>query len=144
MRVLSHYKNLMDYRIQKIDHPCMKIEGQWLGKNLSDFIDNIPDDHLLNQLYMFSRNLDIDEALHSLSRVSCIMFTEHFAEGIDYVNRGLGMQLTARHLRKSSYSPEVSEDDLSQLKARLSKEYALLDRIKSEQGGALNVALPRE
>lgn len=69
------------------------------------------------------------------------MFTEHFADGIDHINREIGMQFKTMHLYKSSYTPELSDDALTKLKRRLIKEYTLLEKIKSEQSGALNVAI---
>jgi hypothetical protein len=42
LRVLSHYKMLDDLRQSGEFHPCMALEGKWLGNSIHDFIDNIP------------------------------------------------------------------------------------------------------
>ena len=51
-RVISHYKMLYYYQVNSINHPCMKTEGAWLGECFQDFLERIPYEHLLNQLYI--------------------------------------------------------------------------------------------
>src|SRR3989339_170706 len=69
-RVLSHYKMLLHFKEKKINHECMKVEGGWLGDSFSDFLDRVPRKDLLNQLYMFSENFNIDEAIINIKKCS--------------------------------------------------------------------------
>lgn len=66
----------------KIPPPCLKIEGKWLGSCFSDFISEIPKEHLLNQLYMFSKDFDVDEAVDNVARCSHFSFTEARSHGL--------------------------------------------------------------
>jgi len=55
-RVLSHYKMLCYFRDNQVTQEGMHVEGKWLGDSFDDFLKNIPKQHLMNQLYMFSKN----------------------------------------------------------------------------------------
>lgn len=129
-RVISHYNMLMDYYVNKIDHPCMRIEGKWLGNDFSDFLQRIPRKHLLNQLYMFSSYYNIDEAVSRVKNLSHYLFTEKFKEGIDELNKKIGLSLEPLHLRKVNYFSHISGADISNLKGMLAEEYSFLNYIK--------------
>jgi len=129
-RVVSHYNMLMDYQENNISHPCMAIEGKWLGKNFDDFINNIPKEHLLNQLYMFSSSCDIDEAVKNVRHLSHYFFSDTFASGIHELNRKTGLNLEPIHIRKSGYHAHLSDESLSKLRDMLDEEYTFFERIK--------------
>jgi hypothetical protein len=105
-RVISHYNMLMYYKNNNIYHPMMKTEKHWLGNNFNDFINRIPKKHLLNQLYMFSSNFDIEEAIDNINGLSHYFFTEFFSEGIEELNKKTGLRLQPVHLRKSKTDPK--------------------------------------
>ena len=134
-RVLSHYNMLMDYAVNKVPHPCMETEGEWLGNSFEDFMERIPPAHLLNQLYMFSARFDVKEAFENIKKVSHCFFTEHFREGVDELNARLGLKLEPVHIRKASYSTGIPEKSLSTLRERLEKEYELMELVKSLKNG---------
>ena len=69
-RLLSLYRMLMGYKANNVPHPCMKEQGKWLGNCFSDFLRNIPEEHLLNQLNMFSSECNVDEAFETISSLS--------------------------------------------------------------------------
>lgn len=138
VRVISHYKMLLYYKQNKINHPCMNLESRWLGKSFSDFILRIPSEHLLGQLYMFSEIFDISEALNRLKKINCIMFTENFSAGIETINNLTGLKLESRHQRKSELNLALPEGDLSLLREKLEKEYELLRIIKNEESFLAN------
>jgi len=132
-RVVSHYNMLMDFYVNKVDHPCMKTEGKWLGKDFDDFISKIPREHLLNQLYMFSSNFNIGEAVSNVQKLSHFFLSDNFKKGIDELNEKTGLNLEALHIRKSSYQAQISEDSLSVLRDMLCDEYRFLDSIRELQ-----------
>jgi hypothetical protein len=132
-RVISHYNMLIDYKKNNINHPCMAIEGQWLGDSFEDFIERIPQEHLLNQLYMFSSNFCIDEAMRSIKTLSYYFFNDDFEEGIKDINRITGLNLEQLHIRKSAHKTIISEQTLIRLKEKLSKEYQLLELLRNHK-----------
>jgi len=132
-RVVSHYNMLMDFLVNKIDHPCMATEGKWLGENFDDFLQRIPREHLLNQLYMFSENYDIDEAVVRAEQLSHYFFTDHFSEGIVELNKKTGLNLKPIHLRKERHSARISEGSVAKLRGMLEKEYRFLGRIQESK-----------
>lgn len=128
-RVISHYNMLMNYAVNKISHPCMEVEGKWLGDSFDDFLDAIPREHLLNQLYMFSENFDIDEAVKRVGNLSHYFFTEEFSEGIEELNRKTGLELKPVHVHKSGYQAHIPEESIARLRNKLVVEYEFLDRL---------------
>lgn len=129
-RVISHYKMLMDYYVSNTDHPCMEIEGKWLGNDFNDFLSKIPREHLLNQLYMFSSNFDISEAISNVQKLSHFFFIDTFSTGVEELNNKTGLSLEPIHIRKSSYQPQISENCLAKLRHMLHDEYQFLDSIR--------------
>ncbi|MEL7069947.1 MAG: hypothetical protein AAGN15_15010 [Cyanobacteria bacterium J06581_3] len=130
-RLLSHYKMLMGYKINNVDHPCMLEEGKWLGTSFREFLDRIPREHLLNQLYMFSSRFDINEAVEAVRDLSYYMFTETLDQGIAKLNERLSMELIPFHSHKSNYQFEVSDSDFAYLTKLLEEEYIFLAKLKA-------------
>lgn len=129
-RVISHYNMLMNYRLNKIGGALLATEGKWLGNCFDDFIQRIPPKHLLNQLYMFSSNYDINEALENVQRLSYYFFVEDFNSGIVEINRKTGLDLRPIHARKAQYRAEIKNKSLNTLKDMLQREYQFVDSIK--------------
>ncbi len=131
-RVVSHYNMLVNYLKNGIDHPCMEIEREWLGESFEYFLNNIPREHLCNQLYMFSEDCNIDEAVDNVSSLSHYFFTERFADGIDGLNCKTGLNLMPIHIRKSTITSNISTKYISILKEMLEDEYSFLDYIRKQ------------
>lgn len=130
-RVISHYNMLLFYKYNNINHPCMKIEEKWLGNSFSDFLHNIPKKHLLNQLYMFSKNFDINEALRNIEKSVCYyFFTEEFTKGIIELNQVLDFKLVPLHERQSRQPLMICKKDKELLKDKLKKEYDMIKVLK--------------
>lgn len=129
-RVLSHYKMLLEFKVNNIVHPCMKIEGEWLGNSFNDFLTNIPTEHLLNQLYMFSKNFDVNEAFDNIVGCSHFFFTEQFSLGVSQLSSKLGIELKPLHIRKTSIDVNFSRVDIDRLRSMLEAEYVLFDKLK--------------
>lgn len=130
-RVISHYKMLLNYKLNKISHPCMNVEGEWLGNSFSDFLHRIPKEHLLNQLFMFSKNFDPDEAIENIKKsVHYFFFTEEFNKGVHDLNRLLNLHLEPLHEKRSKIRLEISNEDRTFLRHMLKKEYHMLKVLK--------------
>lgn len=131
-RVISHYNMLSNYLKKGIDHPCMKVEKEWLGESFEHFLNNIPKKHLCNQLYMFSEDFNIEEAVENVFSLSHYLFTERFAEGIDELNCKTGLNLMPIHIRKSTVKNNISTKNISLLKEMLEEEYIFLEYFKKQ------------
>lgn len=129
-RIISHYKMLKHLKMTNHNHPCMKEEGPWLGGCLDDFIENIPRNHLYNQIYMFSPKLDIDQAVENISKLDYYLFLERFSEGLAGLSEKLGFNLDPVHLRKAKYQEVFAPSSLEKLRHKLELEYILLDKIR--------------
>jgi hypothetical protein len=62
-RLLSYYKMLRYYKENNIYNRYLKKEINWIGNNFEDFLRNLPKKELLRQVYMFSKNLNLNEAI---------------------------------------------------------------------------------
>lgn len=132
-RVVSHYNMLMNFKANNIYHPCMATEGKWLGENFDDFLQRIPQDHLLNQIYMFSSKFDVNEAVAQVEKLSHYFFIDNFSNGIDELNKKTALSLEPIHIRKAGYGTQIPESSISKLREMLDKEYSFLDRIQKLQ-----------
>jgi hypothetical protein len=130
-RVISHYRMLMDFRSSGAPHACMKTEGPWLGDCFDDFVAAMPREHLLNQLYMFSKTFDVNEAFGRIVSCSYYFFMEDFDEGVRQLNERLGLQLQRAHIGRSRHEVQVSPEERERLRERLSPEYELVERLRA-------------
>ena len=128
-RVVSHYRMLLELQQAETPHKCLAVEAHWLGNSFADFIENTPDSHLLNQLYMFDDDLQIKQALQNVRSLDHCIFLDDFANGIESLNKKAGLQLVPMHTRRGTvkYSPTPAE--LETLRTRLLPEYEFLDQI---------------
>ncbi|QDV69533.1 hypothetical protein Poly24_32490 [Rosistilla carotiformis] len=129
-RVISHYNMLLNYRANNVNHPCMLTEGQWLGASFDDFLTAIPDEHLLNQLYMFSADLDVAEAVERVAGLSHFLFTEDFDRGVKQLNKKTGFPICVMHRRSAKYLAVISDDSMIRLREKLESEYIFLDHVR--------------
>jgi hypothetical protein len=130
-RVLSHYNMLTHYRRSNVLHPCMAVEGAWLGEDIDHFLERLPRKFLLAQLYMFSKRYDVDEALANVQQVSHCLFSDSFDSGITEINRKTGLHLKPLHMRKADLPAQVSARKLKKLREMLAEEYALIERVRA-------------
>ena len=130
-RFISYYRSLMHLKTNNIPHEGMKIQGPWLANSFGDFLQNIPKDYLLQQLYMFSKDYNVEEAFDNIvNRCSHFFFTENFTEGIVELSSRIGTKLTPIHTRKSTFDFEIKESDREYLRNLLQKEYDLIEKLK--------------
>lgn len=129
-RVISHYKMLLE-EPKKNKRKLINNEYKWLGKSFSDFLDNIPRNHLLNQLYTFSSKCDIQEAYDNIIQCSYFFFTEEFNNGIANLSKVFGFNMSQMHRRKSNVEVDLTKSDLDRLMSLLKDEYLLIDRLKN-------------
>ena len=128
-RVLSHYKMLLEEQIASEKHPSFFTEEAWLGNSFSDFVERMPRDHLCNQLFMFSRNFSISEALENIKRVTNIRLLSEVGNLVEDLNAEFGLALQPMHVRRASITFEPSKADRAKLESRLRDELEFFDKI---------------
>jgi hypothetical protein len=103
----------------------------WLGNNFEDFLNNLPRMHRENQLYMFSGNFDVDEALKNLSTVSAVYHQQDLQQlEVDVANR-FNLEIKIGKERSYSYDlpREISEKEISLAKSLLKDEYKFYNKV---------------
>jgi hypothetical protein len=129
-RVISHYKMLVKYRDNNVPHPCVDEEGPWLGRSFDDFLTNIPRQHLLNQLYMFSDSFDVDEAYANITGCNRFFFVQDFAKGVAGLAADLDLPLEPIHTRQIDEEPDIPAAATARLREMLAPEYDLCARLQ--------------
>ncbi len=81
------------------------------------------------QLAMFSRQLDVSEAVDRIAACSRVLFTEDFAGGLEHLRRDLGLPLESRRERVTVQRSSLEPGQVERLRARLEPEYDLLRRL---------------
>lgn len=127
-RVLSHYNMLQYFKLNNVNHVCRKVEEPWLGNSFSDFLDNIPKSHLQNQLFMFSKKFDINEAVKVLKSMDFVLRTESLEKNLEELSAELNWPLKLYKARNYGYKSKVSEQELTRLKEMLLPEYEFLEK----------------
>ena len=128
-RVVSHYRMLLGMQASGGLHPCFKTEGQWLGNSFEEFLERIPREHLLNQIYMFSESFKIKEAIKQIRKLNHLMFLDRFQEGIARLNDLTGLALKIDHQRKSSNRFVPDAKTKAQLQKLVEPEYEMLAQL---------------
>lgn len=133
-RLLSHYRMLLGYRAVGSGHPCMRTEAEWLGDGFSDFLDNLPPRHLLNQLFMFSEALCPEEGAERLARCDVVLEHDDLPAGVGALSRrcGLALPLVRANVSAAPFAPSAAER--SRLRDMLEPEYAMLGLWRQRAG----------
>lgn len=131
-RILSHYKMLKDYQEDQLQHPCMLREESWLGVDVVDFINNVPKEHLLNQLYMFSKEYNIDEAIERLNEMNCVLFSDQLQVDLHRIANDLSLTLNYQH-RHVSRERKFEAGLYDYLNELLGPEYELIRQLKANR-----------
>ena len=128
-RVISHYNMLRYYQINQVDHPAMQTEGKWLGNSFDEFLNNVPAEHLNNQLYMFSADFNISEALDELNGLDMVIRTEELEQGMKQLESITSWILPVSNQKKYPHKEELTEYQLEKLKELLQPEYDLMQQL---------------
>tara|TARA_R110002073_G_scaffold161872_1_gene317525 strand:- start:209 stop:829 length:621 start_codon:yes stop_codon:yes gene_type:complete len=129
MRLFSHYKMLLEESEKEAPSSWFKRESKWLCGSFADFAETLPREHLLNQLYMFSPEFDVHDALRRIHECHAVFMTENFDAGVEYITRQIGISLRPLHARKTATPILLSGDDAAAVREMVQSEYELLSRI---------------
>lgn len=133
-RVLSHYYMLVAAAAVGGAAPALERELRWLGADFDAFLDALPREHLLNQLYMFSRSFEVEQAHECLRGIDCVLLTERLEQGVSELSRRLALPIAPRHQRRGrafagGARQEPSPAALERLRELLEPEYQLYARF---------------
>jgi hypothetical protein len=128
-RVISHYRMLRYFQAHTPNDYAYQMEGPWLGNGLADFLGNLPREHLLRQLYMFSPTFDVAEAAERIKSIDHVMHVERFADGIGTLGARLGVEIRQVHEKRYDFDLEITDAERRQLTELLAPEYELLAKV---------------
>ena len=128
-RLISYYRMLVRWEKNDIPHPARAAEGKYLGNNFSDFLDKVPRQHLFRQLFVFSRNFDVDEAVENIAKVNFIISTEQYNQHLRSLSEAIGLTLPGIVENQGDESIIVSQDDRRRLRDLLEPEYAFVNAV---------------
>ena len=129
-RVISHYRMLRGFCQTKQRRDVLRAERRWVRKSFSAFLDNLPQNHLMAQLWAFSPSYNPDEALKNVAKLSYWFTVDDFSAGLAELGRRIGMDLEEKRVRPSSFEFDATDDDLARLREMLEPEYKLWDGLK--------------
>jgi hypothetical protein len=132
-RMISLYRMYLDLAQDERNAPAWFFrERHWMGDSFSDFIERLPREMVQQQLYMFSRSFDIDEAIANVASCSHVMVMEEFAKGLEQLNTKLGLRLpNVAGVRRSETEFEPAEPELEALRRMVSAEDKLVRWARS-------------
>jgi len=130
-RVISHYKMLRKYVNENRTYEWLNNEKDWLGDSFEDFIEKLPKERLLNQLYMFSKNFEVEEALQNIKSLDRYFFLKQMNSISNILFEDLSLQLSPKHVRAISTDFQIDELTNIRLKELLKDEYKLLSEINA-------------
>jgi hypothetical protein len=102
--------------------------------SLDRFLEVAPPTLLLNQLYMFSRELDPEQAARRIRNLSMWFFTESYAEGVGALATAIGEPLAVRKDRPSAPDLQVGPAQAIRLRQLLEPEYELMRLLRDDPG----------
>ena len=132
-RLKSYYNHLMEIKQAVKENPkhvhANLPDLAWTHDNPMKFLKNAPKQHLLNQLFMFSRQMRPDEAIDSISKVDFILQTEQMATGMTRLSKHTKLKLQPLHSGVTKTKHKFSEDFLAEAKRILEPEFDLMRRL---------------
>ena len=139
-RLVSLYKyynwvdQVDDITGYKLDPSYFELKKQLnlLGNSFTDFINNLSDKYLYNQLYVFSETLEVTEALNNLEKIDRVYFKENFKASVENLKKSLGLDNLAfkNERRFENVDFTISEEEKAYAINILSKEIALYNSAK--------------
>lgn len=128
-RVCSHYQMLLYGTQGRYPFPHSPEERSLVESGFGYFLDAVPPEDLLRQLFMFSETFDVGEAVERLGGCSHVFFTERYEAGLAELAEKLDVPLLMRRERMSAKHFELPASDLGRLKALLEPEYEMIARL---------------
>ena len=134
-RMISLYRMYLDLAQDEENAPAWFFrERHWMGDSFSDFLERLPREMVQQQLYMFSRSFDVDEAIANITSCSHVMVMEEFAKGLERLNAKLGLRLpNVAGVRESAASFQPTAAEVGVLRRMVAPERQLVEWARTEQ-----------
>ena len=129
-RVISHYNDIKGKVERGEKHSFLREESLLLGSSFTDFVDNLPPEKLQSQLYNFSKDYDLDEAVKKIKSLNLILTLEDISNGIQEINNRLGIGLQIVKKNKSESFNHPSTDEINYLSSKITQEIDLFEKLK--------------
>lgn len=138
-RVISHFNMIKDLFDEGGSHPALKTERNFAFGEFDQFLSNIPKEHLKAQLFNFSADYDLEEAIKNLrSRVNYvgdIKDAQNYL--IPFLSSEFDLCISYQKLRSSKFKFRPSACQYDQLQRMLYKEIEF--KARAEEFFGLNV-----
>ena len=135
-RVRSYFDYLRVGDPPGMPHAVPEAERRLADGGFTSFLDRVPRDALLRQLYMFSAGYDIEQAAQRIAACSSVLFTEDYAAGVTRLGERLGLDLAPRRERVTGSRTPLSPGEQDRLRDMLEPEYRLLHQLRAAGIGA--------
>ena len=130
-RVISLYRYLASPEADSsYSHKAPIEERRWAMEGFDRFLDRVPNQHLTNQLHMFSRSSSVNEAIDCLSQLDLVLRTEHIDRGVSDLQEALGLRFSLTRERSSLLPFTPSDAQRSRLHDMLIPEFDILRQIE--------------
>lgn len=110
----------------------LKEQTHLLGNSFKDFINNLSDKYLYAQLYMFSKELNVEIALNAIEELDRIYFKDNFKASVENLKTTLnfpGLEFkNERRFENVIFS--ISEEDKAYAIVLLQKEIEFYNKVK--------------
>jgi len=136
-RIVSLYR----YYHFNVNHPeahlldpmnsSVKQYAHWLGNSFGDFLENIPRQHSVNQVYMFSENFNVEEALLNLSKLSYVFFQDDLDMLPPIIEKETSLKPELKRERAFPVTTaEITDIELNKARSILADEILLFNKLK--------------
>ncbi len=129
-RLVSLYRYLSDTRSDDgFAHRARDEQRAWAVDGYHGFLDQIPNFHLMNQLYSFSREGNVDEAVEAASSLHMILRTESLDQGCLELSARLGVPLELSRFRESTLPIELTQDEVDRTRELIEPEARFVEKV---------------
>lgn len=109
----------------------LKKQDHLLNKSFKDFIDNLSDKYLYNQLFFYSKSLQIDEGLRNLKKVDRVYFQDNFDASVKDLSERLHLSLNIRNERNfKNVAFQISEEEKAFALVKLGPELEFYKEVR--------------
>lgn len=137
-RVISYYRMLKYWQDFDVQHRARGGEEKYLGGSFGEFLELVPPDKLLSQLYMFSKRLSVDDALSNAMKMNFIMTTEKFDSHLSVLSNLVKLKLKVYREKAGYGDVEICDRDMRRLCEYLEPEREFVDKISMFAGRHMN------